>query len=267
MTEPKLHKPHISFSELSNWHKCPWYHKLVYVDDIAGFKGSAHTAFGTAVHNTAEQLLLENVEDPISYFQKDFTKQINQLQKDGVEYDEKLVEQMKTQGEDLVELILPALRIEFGKFELVAVEYSLYEDCKEDLGIDYNFSFKGFIDLIIKTSDGKIHILDYKTCSWGWKAEKKSSKMTNYQLVLYKYFYAKKYGIPLKDVECHFALLKRTAKKNRVEIFKITSGQKKVENALDFTKKAVYNIHKQLYFKNRMNCTYCEFKHTKHCPR
>ena len=267
MSTQNPRKEHISYSELSNWYKCPWYHKLVYIDEIAGFKGSAHTAFGSAIHNTAEQLLLETITEPIPYFKEEFEKNILQLQEDKVEYDQSLVEQMKTQGEELVELILPALRIEFGDFELVAVEYPLYESCKHELGLDYDFFFKGFIDLVIKTRDGKIRILDYKTCSWGWKAEKKSNKLTNYQLVLYKYFYAKKYNIPLKDIECHFALLKRTANKNKVEIFKITSGQKKVNNSLDFTKKAVYNIHKGVHIKNRMSCTYCEFKNTKHCPR
>jgi hypothetical protein len=263
MTDPKIYKPHISFSELSNWYKCSWYHKLTYIDEIGGFNGNTHTAFGKAVHNTAEQLLLENIQGGVSYFLEDFKKELEALD----EYDEKLAAEMYVQGEELVDLILPALRIEFGEFEVVSAEYPLYESCKEELDLDYDFSFKGFIDLVIRTKDGKLHIIDYKTCSWGWRAEKKADKMTNYQMVLYKYFYARKNDIELKNVDCHFALIKRTASKNRVEIFKVTSGQKKVANSLDFTKKAVYNIHKELYIKNKLNCTYCEFKHTKHCPR
>ncbi len=36
---------------------------------------------------------------------------------------------------------------------------------------DYNF--KGFIDAVIKTSDGKYHIMDWKSCSWGWNAQRR----------------------------------------------------------------------------------------------
>ena len=32
--------------------------------------------------------------------------------------------------------------------------------------------FKGFIDLVVKTPDGKYHIIDWKTCSWGWDAQR-----------------------------------------------------------------------------------------------
>ena len=51
--------PHISFSELRNWKQCPFYHKLTYIDKIAGFVGNEFTAFGRAIHDSCEKLLLE----------------------------------------------------------------------------------------------------------------------------------------------------------------------------------------------------------------
>jgi len=73
-------------------------------------------------------------------------------------------------------------------------------------------------------------------------------------------------GVDPKNVETHFALLKRTAKKNRVELFRVTSGPKKTENALKMLHKALYNIKSQRYIKNRLSCNRCAFRHTKECP-
>ncbi len=44
------------------------------------------------------------------------------------------------------------------------------------------------------------------------------------------------------NVETHFALLKRTAKKNRVEFFRVTSGPRKTDNALKLLNVALHNI-------------------------
>ena len=67
----------------------------------------------------------------------------------------------------------------------------------------------------------------------------------------------------------HFGLLKRTAKKNKIELFKVTSGAKKMENALKLSSQAVYNIKNKIHIKNRLSCHKpwgtCEFYKTKHC--
>ena len=58
---------HISFSELKNWDKCAHYHKLVHLDKLKGFEGNVHTAFGNAVHDVCEHILIkdsvENTQD------------------------------------------------------------------------------------------------------------------------------------------------------------------------------------------------------------
>ena len=130
--------------------------------------------------------------------------------------------------------------------------------------------YKGYIDLVLKTSDGKYHIIDWKTCSWGWDARRKNEKMVTYQLAFYKHFFSKKHNIDPDNIETHFALLKRTAKSNKVEIFRVTSGNKKIENSLKLLDKAVYNIKHKNFVKNKLSCTAkfgCEFYNTKHCSR
>ena len=146
------------------------------------------------------------------------------------------------------------------EFEVVAVEEKIYEPIE-----NHDRKFKGFIDLVIKTEDGKYHVIDWKSCSWGWNMQRKTDPMTTYQLTFYKHYYAKKHNIKPEDIETHFALLKRTAKKNNVEIFRVTSGNRKTENALNLLTKVLYNIKRKNYFKNRLSCKKCDFYKTEYC--
>jgi hypothetical protein len=133
---------------------------------------------------------------------------------------------------------------------------------------DFNINFKGFVDAVVKVGD-TYHLFDWKTCSWGWDSRKKAEKLVTYQLTLYKHFFCQKHKIDPASVETHFALLKRTAKKDRVEIFRVTSGPKKTENALKLLYQAIYNITKRFSIKNRLNCHKpypCKLLNTEHCP-
>lgn len=253
---------HISYSELKDWAFCPFYHKLTRVDKIDGFKGNAYTAFGSAIHSVCEKKLLhEEVDD--DFFVQEFEKNIKSLD-DDVEINEKLVSDMVGQGKDILPEIEDALADYFDEFEVMAVEMPLMEAIENDDKL-----FKGYIDAVVATPDGKVHIFDWKTCSWGWDTKKKSDKLVTYQLTLYKHFFCQKMGVDPKDVETHFALLKRTAKKNRVEFFRVTSGTKKTENALKLLRTALYNIKNERHIKNRLSCTGgygCKFYRTEQCP-
>ena len=263
--------PHISFSELKNWDKCAYYHKLVHLDKLKGFEGNAHTAFGNAVHDVCEHILLtkdEDISNLQDMFESKFLKALQRLP-EHVRSDlkesknKKLVTDMRTQGRDLVPLVLESVSEYFNEYETVSTEERLMQDIDEFDAADYKF--KGFIDLVVKTKDGKYHIIDWKTCSWGWDARRRAEPMTTYQLTYYKHYFAKKHNIDPSDIETHFALLKRTAKKDRIEFFRVTSGPKKTTNAINLLSKALYNINKGNFVKNRTSCSNCEFYKTKHC--
>ncbi len=252
---------HISFSELKDWVHCPFYHKLTRVDKIDGFTGNEYTAFGSAIHSVCEKKLLkEDMSD--DFFVKELKKNISELD-DEHDVNQKLVVDMIGQGKRIIPEIEDSLSDYFEEFEVMAVEMPLFEPIE---GEDYNF--KGYIDAVVATPDGKIHIFDWKTCSWGWNAKKRSEPMVTYQLTLYKHYFCQKMNVDPKNVETHFALLKRTASKNRVEFFRVTSGNRKTENALKLLKKAIYNIKNERYIKNRLSCTAgygCKFYNSEHC--
>ena len=251
---------HVSYSEIKLWHECPRKHKLQYIDKIDGFKGNLHTAFGTAIHSVCEHGLLDEYLDRGKHFLEEFAKEVASLKEKEVKIQPDLYEQMMGQYEPIVSSFRDELDNYFEDCEVISTEEKLYEDME-----GHDLKFKGFIDLVVKTRDGKYHILDWKTTSWGWNSRKKSDKIVNYQLTLYKYFWAQKHGIPLDMVETHFGLLKRTAKKNNTEIFRVTSGPTKVRNALTFLEKAVINIKRKLAIKNRLSCKGCAFYKTQHC--
>jgi len=256
--------PHISYSELKNWNMCPFYHKLVHIDKIDGFKGNEYTAFGTAIHNVCEKKLLKEDIDDARVFTDSFSDCITNLG-DSVPVDSGLVDQMVGQGLAILPEIEEALEEYFEEFEVVSTEERLYEPIENA----EDYIFKGYIDAVIKTKDGKYHIIDWKTCSWGWNRHRRSEPMTTYQLTLYKYYWSQKHNIDKELIETHFALLKRTAKKERVEFFRVTSGDRKTENALNLLYKALHNIKKGSCIKNRLSCTAgfgCDFYKTEHCP-
>ena len=231
---------HVSYSEIKTWNECPHKHKLQYVDKIDGFKGNLHTAFGTAIHSVCEHGLLNEDLDREKHFLEEFAKELVSLKEKEVEVDMTLHNQMMGQYEPIVSSFRDELDNYFEDCEVVSTEEKLYEDIE-----GHDLKFKGFIDLVVKTKDGKYHILDWKTTSWGWDSRRRSDKIVNYQLTLYKYFWAKKHGIPLDKIETHFGLLKRTAKKNNTEIFRSTSGPTKTKKCFDIFRKSSYKYKKK----------------------
>jgi len=256
-------RKHISFSELKIWNECPYKHKIVYIDEAKKFLGNEYTAFGTAMHYVCENVVVDDKADLLHIFNTKFLEELKLLTEKKVEIRKDLIGKMRSQGKNMLSFILPSLKKTFANFEVISVEESLFETLEES-----NLKFKGYIDLVIKTPDQKYHIIDWKTCSWGWDSKRKTDRMTTYQLTLYKYFFAKKHDIDPANIETHFALLKRTAKNNNVEIFRVTSGPKKTDNSLKLLDKAIYNIKKSKFVKNRLSCTGgygCEFYKTEFC--
>ena len=259
MTEVKR----ISFSELKNWKECPYRHKLIYIDKLPHFEGNEYTAFGTAIHTVCEETIPTSSNNGLEIFEKAFLNELETLKESGKRLDGDLINDMRRQAIPICKQVLPAVKQHFGNFEVISVEEEILEPITEFES--HGTNFKGFIDMVIKTEDNKYHIIDWKTCSWGWSRDKKSDPMTTYQLTYYKNYFSKKHKIDPKQIETYFVLLKRTAKQENVEVLRVTSGQKKTENSLKLLENAVINIEKGLKIKNRLNCRYCKFYKTEHC--
>lgn len=259
--EPKQLVEYVSFSGIKDWEFCPNYYKITRIDKLYRFEGNVHTAFGTAMHFVMEHMILERKTKGKEYlineskrrFTNAFRKELNILP---VYPDSKIVLEMHTQAPLIIEQVLDIVEEKFGRdFEYISTEEQIDILIDEYKLADYDF--RGIVDLTIKTSDGKYHVIDWKTCSWGWDMRKKSDPMVTYQLTYYKHFLAKKHQIDLKNIETYFILLKRTPKKDNVEIVRISSGERKTQNALTVLTNAVHNIDHGNFIKKKTSCRRC----------
>jgi hypothetical protein len=251
-------KPHISFSEISNWNACSYRHKLRYVDGIDLFEPSVYLDFGTAIHAACENFLKTRVMNV------DIATEIIEKEWDAKNFFDK--KKWLLIAENILKDIPAFFESTFPDWEYFSAEELLYENIEGHEGI----LFKGFIDGIIKVKDNKGNpkywILDYKTCSWGWHKKKKQDFMVSSQLILYKNYWSQKQNIPFKDIRCGFVLLKRDGKNgNRCELFPVSVGPKTSKRALKVIDNMITSVKKGIALKNRNSCKWCEFYETEHC--
>ena len=240
----------ISYSAIKTFLECPYRYKLRYVDGFKNVESNIYLIFGTALHESCELKIQDDSVNEVLIFENKFKEEYDKLATKDEDYDKFL-----EQGKKLAPIVLPELRKHFGNFKLVAAEQEL----TSDLEVSKNFKFIGYADLIIQTEDGKYHIIDYKTCSWGWDFKKKNDSLLAYQLAFYKNFFAKMKNISLTEVETHFVLLKRTARINQVEVVDVSCTHKRVSNAFKVLNNCVINVEKENFPKNKLSCEYCQY--------
>ncbi len=162
---------------------------------------------------------------------------------------------------------LPAFLDEtFPGWECVSAEEALYEAVAS-----HDIIFKGFVDAIIKVpvkgEKSKYWMIDWKTSGpAGWRVEKQRDFLVQAQLALYKYHWMRKKEMDSKDIACGFVLLKKGAKPGKTcQLIEMSAGPKTMEKAAKLMTDMVATVRKGIAIKNRLSCTYCEYKGTPHC--
>lgn len=262
-------KKYISFSQVELFNECSWRWKLRYINKIK--LSNIFLVFGNSVHETIEYAI-NNKNEKIDY-KKKFQERWNEnfsafLTEEYVKKESKkksfidTCKHMYKNGPILCQEAAESIAVKFPGWEILFVELPLQEQLSEEDDLYY---YIGKIDLVL-TNGERIIIIDWKTASWGWDARKRGDKMKHYQLMLYKHFYAKKFDIDVDLIDCYFSLVKRTAKKDRIEFILVEGGPKKIKNSLNIVNNVVYNIRKEKYIKNFQSCKFCPFRKTEHCP-
>ena len=108
--------PHVSFSELKNWQRCPFYHKLTRIDKIKSFEGNEYTAFGTAIHEVFEKKLLNEETNSEEHFTNVFEEELKKLAEKNITADPDLVAKMNPQGKKILPEVSPAMLAFFDDF-------------------------------------------------------------------------------------------------------------------------------------------------------
>jgi len=252
-------KPHVSFSEVKNWHECGWRHKLTYVDKIIIDRPSPNLDFGTAVHAECEEYL------------KTKTMNIERLETTlRQKWEEKKFEKVETwikEAKQILEDVPAFLDENFPEWSCISAEHPLYEPIEGQ-----DISFKGFVDGMIKAKNKRgqwcLWILDWKTSGpRGWSSDKRRDPLILSQIVLYKSFCSQKFEVDPKDIKCGFVILKRGVKKNKsCELIEVSAGPKTLDKSNKYVTSMINGVKSGKFMKNRSSCKFCDYKGTEHCP-
>jgi hypothetical protein len=295
-SNPETKAINVSYSQYALWTKCPHAWKLAYIDKLSKYEGNLNTFLGSALHFTLQTYIDTLYKksaldaDSLNLFGL-FWKEMRRLRKDVKNKEVKIAAKDYADFLNDGKLILdwfsiPANRIKFFPskiYEVVGIEFPLHVSLKN------NLSYIGYLDIVLKNKiDKRIKIIDLKSASYGWNNYKKNDESTTNQLLLYKKFYSDKFNVPLDSIDIEFLIFKRklyegvTYDKSRGQKFIPPHGKVSIKKAVDsfnhfleacFTVNGTHNISN--HFPKRPNkgktkcgnCTYCEFKNTKHCDQ
>lgn len=275
----------VSYSQYSNWFKCPQRWKLDYIDGLRTYEGSINTCFGTAIHEAFQKYIeilytIGHIEadelDLNKIFKETFDKELKN-EKNGVTYTEEEYVDFCFDGEDIIEEFLKTSNrlknFPSKKYEFIGTELPL------EMEIKNNVKFIAFLDLVLRDkTNGKIKIIDFKTSSSGWNSYMKEDESKYSQLILYKAFYSKKYDIPLNNIEVEFFILKRKLYENvafpqsRIQKFIPNHNKSSIIQSINgftlfvnhcFKPNGEFNFENKFPKnpgKNKKNCKYCPHK-------
>lgn len=153
---------YLSPSKVQCYETCPRSYYFKYEAKIPSEATSANLPFGTAVHNSIEQFLI-NGDDPVDVFVSEWTKacQEETLQFSSTWSDKDLL----ATGSRLLSLFPE--KWEEWKFELVyGVDNKPLTECMFTAKLAYQdikVTFRGKIDVCVFTPKGEIGVLDWKT--------------------------------------------------------------------------------------------------------
>jgi hypothetical protein len=274
----------VSYSQYSEYKKCPYSWYLSYAKKMKKYSDSIHTVFGTAIHECLQSYInalytKSALEADQLNLNEQFIKKYDSLIKESknLKVSDKEYDEFLNDGKIILEYFtLPSNRIKFfptKRYEIIGIEYPLDVPLKNG-----NMKYCGFLDLVLKDkSTGKIKIIDFKTSTRGWNEYQREDKTKLNQLLLYKIFYHKIFGVDLKDIEVEFIILKRKLIENvsfpqsRLQKVVPHSELKSCKDASndfnEFLKKSFVGgerNQKETDFPrtpgtNRKNCKYCEY--------
>jgi len=283
-------KKKVSYSQLNVFRDCPYHWKLRYIDKIYLNSASIYTVFGTSMHEIiqlylkvmynksireADELPLEQM---LEYrMAENFKKAQEQAGENELEITQDDMVEFYYDGLEMIDWFKKHRREYFSKkgYELIGIEVPLMYEMES--GIYFN----AYLDLVFRdTISNKYIIIDIKTASFGWNKYQKKDEQKTSQLVLYKEFYAKQYGVPVDNIDVKFFIIKRKLYENnpyvqkRVQQFTPASGKptrNKILKVLnEFIETAFIDTEHNTNIEydktpSKKSCKWCEFKGTKYC--
>ena len=240
---------HVSYSSISTYGKCPKLWELQYLRNQVPFTQNIYTCFGTAMHETIQEWLTVMYHDSV--------KNANNINLDKLLY-ANLVKSYKqgrammkgehfSTADQLQEFWLDGKHIlnflskkraayfSTKSMMLAGVETLLYQEIKPGV------MFKGLVDLVFyHPNDESWTIIDIKTSTSGWRDKQKKNPNLTAQVILYKEFFAKQFGVDKDKINVEFFIVKRRVPaeaefaimQRRVQEFRPNAGPRKTKQVI-----------------------------------
>jgi len=259
---------HISYSSFSTYQKCPKLWDLQYRQKVVPFTQNIYTIFGTAMHETIQEWL------EVLYYDKVKTAtemDINKVLYDNLvkayktaqavnkglpiegeypakkELDQITLTRFYNEGKDILKFIRNKRKAYFPTktSQLAGIETLLYQDIKPGV------KFKGLVDLVFyHPNSDRWTIVDIKTSTRGWNDKAKKNTNLKAQVVLYKEYFAKQFGIDKTKIDVNFFIVKRQVPRNaefasmqkRVQEFSPPSGPRITKQTLESVDKFIEEV-------------------------
>ena len=250
---------HLSYSSISTYLKCPKLWDLQYRQKTIPFTQNIYTCFGTAMHETIQEWLTVLFHDSV--------KNANEVDLDKLLYANMVksykmgkammsgdhfssadeLTQFYLDGKHILEFLKKKRSVYFSTkhMMLAGVETLLYQEIKPGV------AFKGLVDLVFynKTLD-EWTIVDIKTSTSGWRDNQKKNPNLTAQVILYKEFFAKQFGIDRDKINVEFFIVKRRVPKDaefasmqrRVQQFSPNAGPRKTKQLLESMNKFMDDV-------------------------
>lgn len=250
---------HISYSSVSTYAKCPRLWDLQYRQKVVPFTQNIYTCFGTAMHETMQEWLTVMFHDS--------AKAANEMNVDDLLYSNMVKAyrsgraQMNgahfSNADELTQFWLDGKHIfdflkkkRAGYFStrtmmLAGVETLLYQDIKPGV------KFKGLVDLVFyHPKNDTWTVMDIKTSTRGWSQDQKKNPNLTAQVVLYKEFFARQFGIDKDKINVEFFIVKRrvpaeadfAVMQRRVQQFSPNAGPRKTKQVLDVMNRFIEDV-------------------------
>ena len=280
------YQKNISFSQLSMYRSCPHKWALQYKDGHKLFSSSIHTVFGTALHHVLQHYLdvmyeksaaEADREDIIEMFEDALREEYRVQYKKNNSSHFSSSEELREFFEDGIEIIKNFKKKRGSHFNkkgwyLVGCEIPVTITPNKRYS---NVVYLGYLDIVMYHEPTQtFKIIDIKTSTRGWNDKVKKDEDKQFQLILYKKFFAEQFNIPIENIDIEFFIVKRKVYDHpdyiipRIQTFTPASGKVKLNKANKALNEFIEATFDRDGFKDKShtptpskwNCTFCPFK-------
>jgi hypothetical protein len=234
----------ISYSSLNDFQYCPRFFELMNIKRVIKRQNSIETIFGNLVHKEVQRHLSTKFhwQHYANYFEKVWSRFVRMYK-----LDTKVLEYGPIASK-VLQLIQPFFETHFPGYKVLHIEYKIKQ------ATSYPQLFKGYIDIVIQTLDGKIVIIDFKTATSITKFEKYQDQVKENQLLLYKNYYSELNDVPMESISTYFMVFEKKLSEELLCLIPVDSSTEKLTQAEAWLNSILKHVNKSVYPKNLNSC-------------